>query len=266
MVTQASLSHLRTLTALGGAIALAAFAVPASATTAQSGSLNVVANSTINGSTVSSVENKSWAAVPTNLNASAGAEAFAPSSIGPLDHITTTGVAAATWASADAGSVRFTGYGWDFEVFDPANSGDGSNLTENRGGEDWDYTFTATGNGLFTMNYAVAAHDNPFGLWGWSIDWSGPGGGLPVSDPFDPTTSGVFTRALVAGQTYTIGLNGNPNVSFGGISGSDIGSMDGAFDWTISTTSVPEPALWALMIGGFGLVGMTLRRRRDAFA
>ncbi len=258
MVTLAS--HLRSLTAIGGALALVAFAVPADATNALTGSLNVVANSTINGSTVSSVDNKSWAVVPANLNASAFAEVFAGS-----DHVTTSGSAAATWASADAGAVRFSGYGWDMEVFDPANVGDGSNLTQNRGGEDWDYTFTATGNGLLTMNYAVVAHDNPFGLWGWSIDWSGPGGGLPVSDPFDPTTSGVFTRALVAGQTYTIGLNGNPNVFFAGTSGSFVGSMDGAFDWSISG-SVPEPAVWALMLGGFALVGATLRRRREAFA
>ena len=253
-------TRLQAFTAIAAALAAAALASPAAATTALSGSLNVVANSTINGSTVSSVDNQSWAAVPANLNASAAAEVFAGS-----DHVTTSGAAAATWASANAGSVRFSGYGWDFEVSDPANVGDGSNLTQNRGGEDWDYTFTATANGLLNMNYAVVAHDNPFGLWGWSIDWSGPGGGLPVSDPFDPTTSGVFTRALVAGQTYTIGLNGNPNVFFGGTSGTYIGSMDGAFDWSISG-SVPEPAAWALMLGGFALVGATLRRRREAIA
>lgn len=28
--------------------------------------------------------------------------------------------------------------------------------------------------------------------------------------------------------------------------------------------SVPEPATWAMFIGGFGLVGSTLRRRRPA--
>ncbi|RYF07394.1 MAG: PEP-CTERM sorting domain-containing protein, partial [Oxalobacteraceae bacterium] len=27
-------------------------------------------------------------------------------------------------------------------------------------------------------------------------------------------------------------------------------------------TALPEPASWALMIGGFGMVGGTLRRRR----
>lgn len=29
-------------------------------------------------------------------------------------------------------------------------------------------------------------------------------------------------------------------------------------------TNVPEPATWAMMIGGFGLVGATMRRRRTA--
>jgi len=30
--------------------------------------------------------------------------------------------------------------------------------------------------------------------------------------------------------------------------------------------SVPEPASWALMIGGFGMVGATMRRRRQTMA
>jgi PEP-CTERM motif len=36
------------------------------------------------------------------------------------------------------------------------------------------------------------------------------------------------------------------------------------FDWTASPTvgTVPEPASWALMIGGFGMAGGMLRRRR----
>ena len=33
---------------------------------------------------------------------------------------------------------------------------------------------------------------------------------------------------------------------------------------TASVSSVPEPAMWAMMIGGFGLMGMTLRGRRTA--
>lgn len=32
---------------------------------------------------------------------------------------------------------------------------------------------------------------------------------------------------------------------------------------TVNTTAVPEPATWAMMIAGFGLVGGTMRRRRS---
>jgi hypothetical protein len=35
---------------------------------------------------------------------------------------------------------------------------------------------------------------------------------------------------------------------------------------SVTVSDVPEPASWALMIGGFGLVGATLRRRRTAVA
>jgi hypothetical protein len=38
----------------------------------------------------------------------------------------------------------------------------------------------------------------------------------------------------------------------------------GVFFDTVSVTGVPEPASWALMIGGFGMAGAMLRRRRAA--
>ena len=41
-------------------------------------------------------------------------------------------------------------------------------------------------------------------------------------------------------------------------------SLDVASDITITPPSVPEPASWALMLGGFGLVGGALRSRRKA--
>jgi hypothetical protein len=39
------------------------------------------------------------------------------------------------------------------------------------------------------------------------------------------------------------------------------GDAEGGLD-DVSLTAVPEPASWALMIGGFGLAGATLRRRK----
>ena len=43
----------------------------------------------------------------------------------------------------------------------------------------------------------------------------------------------------------------------GGCGGAD----DGAFVTSFATGAVPEPASWALMVGGFGLFGAAMRRR-----
>jgi hypothetical protein len=41
---------------------------------------------------------------------------------------------------------------------------------------------------------------------------------------------------------------------------------DVTFAWNTTSGAVPEPAVWALMIGGFGLAGSALRARRRAAA
>jgi hypothetical protein len=84
------------------------------------------------------------------------------------------------------------------------------------------------------------------------------GGGL--ADPGEVTFAGAFStggsRAVydyaAAGE---FGLNGQ-NVIF---------TPDGNGGYHVSNTlqaGVPEPATWAMMITGFGLMGATLRRRR----
>lgn len=236
-------------------------ALPAYATTPISGTLNVVANSILAGKTVTDLHTGSWAVVPGPLSESATASA----TVGG-DHVTTSGSGTAVWTSADSGNVQFSNYGWNFQVSDPANAPTSADLIQGRGGDDWAYTFTATQNGQISLAYDVSvASGDPFGLWGWAIDWSGAGGGQPPCCASDPTASGTFTRAVVAGQTYTIGLNGNPNVSFNGAPGPFSGFMNGQFDFTIIGSGVPEPGAWTLMIAGLGLAGAALRRRR-AFA
>lgn len=77
---------------------------------------------------------------------------------------------------------------------------------------------------------------------------------------------------------YGSGVNPNANVlfqlTFSGSERADFGklrftSTQKAFEidnFHISTSAVPEPATWAMMIAGFGLAGAAIRRRRTAFA
>ncbi|MBX3483050.1 PEPxxWA-CTERM sorting domain-containing protein [Phenylobacterium sp.] len=68
---------------------------------------------------------------------------------------------------------------------------------------------------------------------------------IPVGDTFAWTNIGDFNVQLQQGQQYIAFLT-TANID--------------------STGGVPEPATWALMIGGFGLAGAGLRRRRAAAA
>lgn len=70
------------------------------------------------------------------------------------------------------------------------------------------------------------------------------------------TATAVWNLAIYKGQDY-VGI-------------SQIGTFS-ATEWKfpievtrIADGGVPEPASWMMMIGGFGLVGASLRRRRDA--
>ena len=115
------------------------------------------------------------------------------------------------------------------------------------------------------------------------------GGGTFTLGSFDTSalragangSGGADTLKLIAFlnnvQTATLSFSINDQ-TYGTFSGAGLGvfdllTFDGlnggggfALDNVTLNGAVPEPASWALMIGGFGLVGASLRRRRTALA
>ena len=256
-----------TLVLAGAASAAGLAAQPAAATTAIGGDLNIVADAyTHSGPTVTSMDSQTWSNIPGTLNVAANAVANGGIYEDHNERVSAFGTAQATWASANSGSVAFTNYGWNFSVKDNDPLSSGADLDANRpgNGSDWTYTFQATANGVFQMTYDVTATGSTEGLYGWAIDFNGASVGPDLTTSQfanDPTTSGVVTEAVTAGQPYTISLYGNPNIE-ACFAREFSGSMDGTFDWQITGGGVPEPASWALMLTGFGGLGAVLRSRR----
>ena len=75
----------------------------------------------------------------------------------------------------------------------------------------------------------------------------------------------INTGQVLGGDAYTGGTALFTNQPYQGFCETS-GICDLNFRITASSPSVPEPASWALMIGGFGVVGAAMRRRRTAAA
>jgi hypothetical protein len=243
---------------------LIAGAAPGVAATSLSGSMNLTVSASMRDGTktASTTSSDSFTGAPAVMGIFAVASATDGDTGGILTAIG-QGIASGT---ADSGSIHFQNYGWTLTAPDRLDAGQSVRL--NTGTPDWSYTFMADHAGSFTLDYNVflsAGSGDAFGLQGWGIGWSGPGGGDFPGTAFDPTASGTFTRALVGGETYTVSLSNNANImttsSFNPAAGFEASRMNGDFVYTIIESAVPEPASWAMMLGGFGLVGGALRRR-----
>jgi PEP-CTERM motif len=81
----------------------------------------------------------------------------------------------------------------------------------------------------------------------------------------------VLQNAVTANNDFAYwDINNGPSVAYDNAHGAVDGYLfDGSNSNSfqiLETAGVPEPASWALMIGGFGLAGASLRRRRSAVA
>lgn len=238
---------------LASALLLVASA-PAFATTYLNGTVDTGTNAQLDTSTDPKADSSS-SAIPTTIAASS--TSFVSDGTYTL---VSYAYSNATWVSADAGTVGVE-WGWSIGA---NGSGVVTQANTNAVPTNWSYTFTATGNGNFSGNYVVVGSGAKFGLQSLysTNDLSSVSFGGNVNDP---TSSGSFAVPLVNGQTYTMAVFNYGNI--GNIGGFDaVSDATAVIDWTITYDAVPEPASWAMMIAGFGLVGAGMRRRRMAIA
>ena len=128
-------------------------------------------------------------------------------------------------------------------------------------------TFVANDTGSFSLSWLDAGRPAPFlGEQTYNVTLSSLAGsvilgGFSTTDDsgFTPRSTGPFQ--LASGTSYTLRFQGVAVVD-------DTAFIDQVALNTLSVTPnpVPEPAAWALMIGGFGLAGASLRARRRRLA
>ena len=143
--------------------------------------------------------------------------------------------------------------------------------------------YFSTDSGIQTLTQTVTLAANT--IYNIGFDYYAPQNG--INNPSDAQLSfliggGAAGAPLIAGgspisntpaqtwrnfnTTFTTGALGGPTTLsfvFTGL-GTPAGgtAADFAIDRVYAVAAVPEPASWALMIGGFGLAGYALRRRR----
>ena len=230
-------------------------AAPAFATTSISGAVNVDAAATL-GAAVDSHTDSLGAVAPTAVSLNTSAKASVKDAGATSSSFTDM---SATWASADSGAIRLS-WGWNIDTI--GYSGMFGVHTNQSYPANWQYTFTASGNGTFGGTYDIASTGYAFGLNALYTNnyWTS---GILGGSIFDPAGSGAFSVTLIAGHTYTMSIANYGNLGGGG--GLVVDSRaDSTIEWHIDYAAAPEPASWAMMLGGFGAIGGALRSRRKA--
>ena len=145
-----------------------------------------------------------------------------------------------------------------------ATAGDGIEIQNHAAGEPFSETNLVE---LDSNNNSAMSRSIDAGSYTLTFYYSARPGIAAASNGIDVLVNGVSIFNITGDggvgtnwmqQTVTFGVNATSTLSFAAIGTSD--SLGGYLD-DIGLTGVPEPASWAMMIAGFGLVGSAMRRR-----
>lgn len=153
------------------------------------------------------------------------------------------------WVQYDLGNYRFIdGAGQDFNVYELGSNGNGPEFGL------IDVLVSANGVDFFNVESTAAV----------ALNLAGDGTSASPSDRRSYDLGGAVT-ALGVTQFRYLRIDGAGTGLSGGSSGFDLDAV-GFANFVDATPppvgGVPEPATWALLIGGFGAVGTQMRKRR----
>jgi hypothetical protein len=182
---------------------------------------------------------------------STSAETYAPITTayaGDYDYVS------ASFSSPSSGSVNF--YGETYAEGDAYTS-----AAYTFGGyNSFNYDFTNTSSAKFLLNYSLYT-DGPYvGTDSYASLYDYTTGSYVFSTDNYGNISGGLTASLIGGHDYGFTVEEALENSQYGL-GSSYGDLQDSFGFKI-TSCVPEPASWAMMIGGIGILGGAMRRQK----
>lgn len=169
--------------------------------------------------------------------------------------ITPGGPACAPGAWVGAGVIRSGSGAWGGTA---SQAGDYHGFVQ--GTQSLSQSFTATESGIVSLSWFDTNRTNNGGDQSYVVSIS-IGSNIKGTGSYTSSQGGWVGRtlspfSLVAGNTYT--------VKFAGLSTEDRTAFVDSV--SLSSTAVPEPSSWAMLLAGFGLIGFAARRRRAAIA